>query len=339
MRAGADAVRAPRHLDPTARVPRGGRRRRRRGRSPRPAGGREPVGAVAGARRARAAGGCRPVRTRGPPARAARARRRRCSTTPGRWSRSPATSCDWADRLRDGARRHRCAVGMIDVVGRGAPPRGDPRLPARATRCRPACSPSRRRRRCSTTSATGVLDLVVCVEPPERDRRGRHRARCSASRWWCSRRRARPIGRARARGGRGCCSRAARTPASGSRPELRALGAPVQVAAESHQPDVLLQMVRLGLGWTVLPGRRRRAGRRRRRSGRSCCAGELVLARRAAVGARPGRRRARRPAPPARRRPSQRGRNRHGVADADRAGVEHHGADAHQVVALADRRA
>ena len=33
---------------------------------------------------------------------------------------------------------------------------------------------------------------------------------------------------------------------------LRALGAPVQVAAESHQPDVLLQMVRLGLGWTVL---------------------------------------------------------------------------------------
>jgi DNA-binding transcriptional LysR family regulator len=35
--------------------------------------------------------------------------------------------------------------------------------------------------------------------------------------------------------------------------ELRALGAPIQIAAESHQPDVLLQMVRLGLGWTVLP--------------------------------------------------------------------------------------
>jgi DNA-binding transcriptional LysR family regulator len=34
---------------------------------------------------------------------------------------------------------------------------------------------------------------------------------------------------------------------------LRQLGAPVRVAAESHQPDVLLQMVRLGLGWTVLP--------------------------------------------------------------------------------------
>lgn len=35
--------------------------------------------------------------------------------------------------------------------------------------------------------------------------------------------------------------------------QLRVLGAPMQVAADSHQPDVLLQMVRLGLGWTVLP--------------------------------------------------------------------------------------
>ena len=34
---------------------------------------------------------------------------------------------------------------------------------------------------------------------------------------------------------------------------LRALSAPVLVSAESHQPDVLRQMVGLGLGWTVLP--------------------------------------------------------------------------------------
>lgn len=34
---------------------------------------------------------------------------------------------------------------------------------------------------------------------------------------------------------------------------LRDLGAPLRIAAESHQPDVLVQMVRLGLGWTVLP--------------------------------------------------------------------------------------
>jgi len=35
---------------------------------------------------------------------------------------------------------------------------------------------------------------------------------------------------------------------------LARLGAPLTIAAESHQPDVLRQMVELGLGWTVLPG-------------------------------------------------------------------------------------
>ena len=34
---------------------------------------------------------------------------------------------------------------------------------------------------------------------------------------------------------------------------LTALGAPIEVVAESHQPDVLRSMVGLGLGWTVLP--------------------------------------------------------------------------------------
>jgi len=34
---------------------------------------------------------------------------------------------------------------------------------------------------------------------------------------------------------------------------LRELGVTLQVAAESHQPDVLAHMVGLGLGWTVLP--------------------------------------------------------------------------------------
>lgn len=34
---------------------------------------------------------------------------------------------------------------------------------------------------------------------------------------------------------------------------LAAVGATVDVAAESHQPDVLREMVQLGLGWTVLP--------------------------------------------------------------------------------------
>ena len=34
---------------------------------------------------------------------------------------------------------------------------------------------------------------------------------------------------------------------------LRRLGAPLDVVAESHQPEVLREMVRLGTGWTVLP--------------------------------------------------------------------------------------
>lgn len=34
---------------------------------------------------------------------------------------------------------------------------------------------------------------------------------------------------------------------------LRQIGAPLVVEMESHQPEVLVEMVRLGLGWTVLP--------------------------------------------------------------------------------------
>lgn len=36
---------------------------------------------------------------------------------------------------------------------------------------------------------------------------------------------------------------------------LTRVGAKTTIAAESHQPEVLIQMVRLGLGWTVLPVR------------------------------------------------------------------------------------
>lgn len=38
-----------------------------------------------------------------------------------------------------------------------------------------------------------------------------------------------------------------------ARQELTALGASFEVVAESHQPEVLREMVRLGMGWTVLP--------------------------------------------------------------------------------------
>jgi DNA-binding transcriptional LysR family regulator len=43
---------------------------------------------------------------------------------------------------------------------------------------------------------------------------------------------------------------------------LRAEGATVEVVAESHQPDVLKEMVHLGLGWTVLPTIQAESGER-----------------------------------------------------------------------------
>ncbi len=41
---------------------------------------------------------------------------------------------------------------------------------------------------------------------------------------------------------------------------LRSAGAPVEIVAESNQPDVLREMTRLGLGWTVLPAARAERG-------------------------------------------------------------------------------
>jgi DNA-binding transcriptional LysR family regulator len=64
---------------------------------------------------------------------------------------------------------------------------------------------------------------------------------------------------------------------------LRRVGAPFDVVAESHQPEVLREMVRVGFGWTVLPPA---AGRRSTTSpavGRSIADRRLVVARRAAA--------------------------------------------------------
>lgn len=65
--------------------------------------------------------------------------------------------------------------------------------------------------------------------------------------------------------------------------ELRGLGAPVEVVAESHQPEVLREMARLGVGWTVLPEAQARAGRGRggKGVGRALTTRRLVVARRA----------------------------------------------------------
>ena len=57
-------------------------------------------------------------------------------------------------------------------------------------------------------------------------------------------------------------------------------GAPVTVSAESHQPDVLCEMVLLGLGWTVLPRSQARLGGGELTVGEQLLTRDLVLARR-----------------------------------------------------------
>jgi DNA-binding transcriptional LysR family regulator len=64
---------------------------------------------------------------------------------------------------------------------------------------------------------------------------------------------------------------------------LRALGAPITIAAESHQPDVLREMVLLGLGWTVLPRSQGESERGAMTVGDQILERKLVLARRAGV--------------------------------------------------------
>ena len=64
--------------------------------------------------------------------------------------------------------------------------------------------------------------------------------------------------------------------------ELRARGAPLDVVAESHQPEVLREMVRLGSGWTVLPDTGADS------TSRSLVRGPVLTTRRLVVGRRAG---------------------------------------------------
>jgi DNA-binding transcriptional LysR family regulator len=61
--------------------------------------------------------------------------------------------------------------------------------------------------------------------------------------------------------------------------ELRARGARVEVVAESHQPDVLREMARLGVGWTALPAVQAGGGSQRTRSSVVLTRRRLVIAR------------------------------------------------------------
>lgn len=59
---------------------------------------------------------------------------------------------------------------------------------------------------------------------------------------------------------------------------LRTVGAPVEVVGESHQPEVLREMVELGLGWTVLPVVQAESGDRALARGRVLTTRRLVTA-------------------------------------------------------------
>lgn len=69
--------------------------------------------------------------------------------------------------------------------------------------------------------------------------------------------------------------------------ELRRLGAPLDVVAESHQPEVLREMVRFGAGWTVLPSAQAEEGPRGLRQGRELTTRQLVVATRVSAARDP----------------------------------------------------
>ncbi|MEM7142328.1 MAG: LysR family transcriptional regulator [Actinomycetota bacterium] len=68
---------------------------------------------------------------------------------------------------------------------------------------------------------------------------------------------------------------------------LEALGAPIEIVAESHQPDVLRAMVGLGLGWTVLPVVQAETGSDALANGRVVASRDLVAVTRSGAATDP----------------------------------------------------
>lgn len=68
---------------------------------------------------------------------------------------------------------------------------------------------------------------------------------------------------------------------------LRSLGAPIEIVAESHQPEVLRAMVGLGLGWTVLPVVQAEMGTEALTNGRVIGRRDLVVATRSGAAMDP----------------------------------------------------
>lgn len=162
----------------------------------------------------------------------------------------------WADRMRD-ARSGRVRLGMIDVAAVDHYPDVLRRFRADRPDVELTLSVAPSADLLDDLRA-GVLDLVVCVEPPDdvpgidvvplRDEPivvyapagAQVRAPSTWGPWVLfpdgSHTRHQIVG------------------------HLRAIGAPIQIAADSHQANVLREMVGLGLGWTVLPATSERSG-------------------------------------------------------------------------------
>lgn len=189
----------------------------------------------------------------------------------------------WVDRTRTGG-SGRLRVGMIDAAAighfpnalrsfRGAHPDLDLRL---------SVGPSGQ---LFDDLERGALDLAICVEPA-RPRRGiEMEALRTEELAVYSPDRTRPT-RPSTWGPwvlfpEGSHTRALIVDA------LRELGAPIEIVAESHQPDVLRAMVGLGLGWTVLPVVQAEMGTDALTSGRVIGTRELVTATRVGVAADP----------------------------------------------------
>ena len=98
----------------------------------------------------------------------------------------------------------------------------------------------------------GVLDLAVCVEPAEPRRGVSTRVLLTEDLAVYAPDGRRQPGPSAGWGPWVLFPRSAHTRAATEAALLRR-GAPVEVVAESHQPEVLCEMVRLGLGWSVLP--------------------------------------------------------------------------------------
>ncbi len=155
----------------------------------------------------------------------------------------------WADRIRT-ASAGTVRVGMIDVSAVVHHPeviRGF-RTERPAVDLRLSVAPSAE---LLDDLRDARLDLVVCVEPPDRPAGIETEPLLSEPLWVLA-----PEGATfdnpSAWGPWVLFPRSSHT-RQRIDAALQALGAPVHVAAESHQPDVLHQMVRLGMGWTVLP--------------------------------------------------------------------------------------